>query len=319
MSPSKSLHQQYDKVCKETSIFDSKYEVEIPKVDENCLLLGRVLGRGGFSAVSEIRSILLPQNETSDAKLQFMAKNCIRDGDARYAFKKLTLDKTDINTYEGGLLDLALESKFLAVIDHPHIIKLRACSLANPIDDNFFVILDRLYNTLEKEIFLWKKQKNDNSLLKLFDRKGKRQKKFLVKRLTVAYGITSAMSLLHERRIIYRDLAADNIGFDVRGEVKIFDFGLAKELNPSLQLQDGNYKLTGFTGSLRYMAPEVVNSIPYNLSADVFSFGVILWVITSCSIPYQGWTVKMYKEKVAGKGLRPTINESWRKEISNLI
>jgi len=113
--------------------------------------------------------------------------------------------------------------------------------------------------------------------------------------------------------------AADNIGFDVRGEVKIFDFGLAKELNPSLQLQDGNYKLTGFTGSLRYMAPEVVNSIPYNLSADVFSFGVILWVITSCSIPYQGWTVKMYKEKVAGKGLRPTINESWRKEISNLI
>lgn len=57
-------------------------------------------------------------------------------------------------------------------------------------------------------------------------------------------------------RIIYRDLKPENIGFDVRGDVKIFDFGLAREVNEKDQLDDGTYKLTGDTGSLRYMAPE---------------------------------------------------------------
>ena len=53
--------------------------------------------------------------------------------------------------------------------------------------------------------------------------------------------------------IVYRDLKPDNIGFDVRGDVKIFDFGLAKEFNPANVLDDGTYKLTGDTGSPRYM------------------------------------------------------------------
>jgi serine/threonine protein kinase len=39
-------------------------------------------------------------------------------------------------------------------------------------------------------------------------------------------------------------------------DVKIFDFGLAKELDPNRMLEDGTYNLTGDTGSLRYMAPE---------------------------------------------------------------
>jgi serine/threonine protein kinase len=55
--------------------------------------------------------------------------------------------------------------------------------------------------------------------------------------------------------VIYRDLKPDNVGFDVRGDVKIFDFGLAKELDPNKRLDDGTYKLTSDTGSLRYMAP----------------------------------------------------------------
>ena len=56
--------------------------------------------------------------------------------------------------------------------------------------------------------------------------------------------------------IVYRDVKPDNIGFDVRGDVKIFDFGLAKEINRSKVLGDGTYQMTGDTGSPRYMAPE---------------------------------------------------------------
>ena len=57
--------------------------------------------------------------------------------------------------------------------------------------------------------------------------------------------------------IAFEILKPDNIGFDVRGDIKIFDFGLAKELHPDDKMENGLYNLTGDTGSPRYMAPEV--------------------------------------------------------------
>jgi hypothetical protein len=52
-----------------------------------------------------------------------------------------------------------------------------------------------------------------------------------------------------------------NIGFDVRGDVKVFDFGLCKDLDPRLKAKDGayGYRLTGRAGSLPYSkcAPSV--------------------------------------------------------------
>lgn len=48
--------------------------------------------------------------------------------------------------------------------------------------------------------------------------------------------------------IVYRDLKPDNIGFDVRGDVKLFDFGLAKEMRPEDLVSDDLYDMSGNTG-----------------------------------------------------------------------
>ena len=48
----------------------------------------------------------------------------------------------------------------------------------------------------------------------------------------------------------------DNIGFSADGTLKLFDFGLAKEEKPGEADEEGAYKMTGQTGSRRYMAPE---------------------------------------------------------------
>lgn len=74
--------------------------------------------------------------------------------------------------------------------------------------------------------------------------------------------------------VIYRDLKPSNIGFDVRDDAKLFDFGLAIEFQPEA-VENGNYKLTGMTGTMRYMAPEVALSHSYTEKADVFSFGIM--------------------------------------------
>lgn len=261
-------------------------------------------------------------NDECESRLH-MANNYLRDGDARYAIKKLRKDIDQEDTIK-GIYDLALEAKFLAVIDHPHIIKIRAIATTDYLNRDFFVILDRLYNTLEKEIEIWGQQKRKTSgVCKIFDLKGKKKKNLMIEKCNVSYDIAAAVGHLHKNAIIYRDLSPDNIGFDVRGEVKIFDFGLAKELLPTSKQEDGNYKLTGYTGSLRYMAPEVVLCKPYNESADVFSFGILLWQIISCVTPYQGFSVKMYESLVVEKGFRPDDPkakiDSWPKELKKLM
>lgn len=52
--------------------------------------------------------------------------------------------------------------------------------------------------------------------------------------------------------IIYRDLKPENIGFDVYGNAKLFDFGLAKELRVEDQVDKDQYKASGRTGTRRY-------------------------------------------------------------------
>lgn len=119
--------------------------------------------------------------------------------------------------------------------------------------------------------------------------------------------------------IIYRDLKPDNIGFDVRGDVKIFDFGLAKEVNPDNCLNDGTYKLTADTGSLRYMAPEVSLGKPYNDTVDTFSFAILSWQMFAMETPYEGFSVKLFEKSVIKGGARPKIDEKWGENICGFL
>ena len=118
--------------------------------------------------------------------------------------------------------------------------------------------------------------------------------------------------------IVYRDLKPDNIGFDIRGDLKIFDFGLARQL-PDEKLDNGVYKMTGDTGSPRYMAPEVALGHPYNETADVYSFGILLHQICSLETPFEGFTMKMFDKMVVRGGCRPKCDPKWPPRIQSLI
>ncbi|XP_021809749.1 serine/threonine-protein kinase STY8-like [Prunus avium] len=67
---------------------------------------------------------------------------------------------------------------------------------------------------------------------------------------------------------------------NVDGRVKIADFGVAR-------LEASNLaEMTGYTGTPGYMAPEVLESKPYNRKCDVYSFGIFLWEMYCCDMPY---------------------------------
>ena len=101
--------------------------------------------------------------------------------------------------------------------------------------------------------------------------------------------------------------------------VKIFDFGLAAEVIPSQVDNNGTYKLTGFTGSPLYMAPEVAKSLPYNLKADVYSFGILFWQIMALKKPFPKLTMKTLEEFVVNGGRRPDLEEDWSRNVKELM
>lgn len=93
------------------------------------------------------------------------------------------------------------------------------------------------------------------------------------------------MDYLHAKQIIHRDLKSNNIFLHDDLTVKIGDFGLATVKT----LWDGNEKVRQPTGSILWMAPEVVRmeeSDPYSFYCDVYSFGVVIYELITGQLPY---------------------------------
>ena len=95
--------------------------------------------------------------------------------------------------------------------------------------------------------------------------------------------LINVIKFLHSCKppVIYRDLKPENIMIDKFYNVKLTDFGLSRfmpETEP--------YMMTGTTGTIRYMAPEVYFGQYYDLSADVYSLGLIIYYVFSGSRPF---------------------------------
>ena len=135
----------------------------------------------------------------------------------------------------------------------------------------------------------------------------------------VAQDIASALRHLHKLEIVFRDLKPDNVGFDFGGRVKLFDFGLAKELDPKQKTDNGMYKMSGGTGSRRFMAPEVALSEPYNLSADVYSYSILLWELLSLDKAFGWLSPEEHRERCVKKNERLELRKSWSDTIKKVL
>lgn len=357
----KAATTEAERLSKTSSIISLDDYQSLSRYNFEEIEIGVLLGQGGFSDVFEVNSIkLLPKVngkeigesrelieqsngvvELSHNSRTYMSQNFRRgpNNDARYAIKYLSKESFgDETELRKGAIDLTIESLFLASLHHPNIIKIRGfCEdgihsfFTCPI--GYFTIMDRLYETLDQRIHnTWtssvKQLKKKMSLKEKLAEKAKKEfpnslYKLLAERLFVAHNIASAIFYLHENNIIYRDLKPDNVGFDVRGNVKLFDFGLVKEITPRMieQQQRENpgcddpsmcfYKLSGDTGTRRYMAPEIAKYMPYNFLVDAYSFGILLWEIITLQKPFDKLDANAHSERVVYGNERPKLNLLW--------
>jgi serine/threonine protein kinase len=224
---------------------------------------------------------------------------------------------------------------------------------------DFFLIEDRLVGTLTEKVYDWKVVKRSIFVEPLFFRGGGgggggvkpsdvKKKALWEERLMVANGVASALAYLHSQKIIYRDLKPDNVGFDRQGTCKLFDFGLARRLpndpynnnnNNSknkkqqqkttmmMNMMNDTYVMSGKTGNMLLMAPEVWHQQPYNEKADVYSFAMLLWMILALDLlPYRrellGSDTTVFTKRVMtiqGQGERPLIPKKWPKYLQLLL
>mmetsp|Transcript_6985 Transcript_6985/g.13798 ORF Transcript_6985/g.13798 Transcript_6985/m.13798 type:complete len:302 (+) Transcript_6985:344-1249(+) len=218
------------------------------------------------------------------------------------------------------MVDLVVETRILFQLQqHPNIIKVRAVSRGNPLRANYFIVLDRLTETLKDRMIKWKAKlrKSGPKLLRPFRRRDTSADGALWKeRLTNAYELTSALEHMHKERVIHRDLKPENIGYDLRGDIKIFDFGLSRQISST----ENVHHLSMMTGSLRYMSPEVAKGEPYNQRCDVYSFTVLLWQMLALKRPYDRYpSLDHLIERVFERNERPKISSKWPQSIQELL
>jgi len=140
-----------------------------PVFTESEIRIGNFLGRGSTGQVNQVCGFRIEKEaigdriDTSSGKelrREFIVNHCYRDsGDARYAIKSIRKESIrDPKVLMQGMADLNLETRFLSHFTanpHPNLIKLRAIASGDRFSPNFFIILDRLYDTLEVRLDKW--------------------------------------------------------------------------------------------------------------------------------------------------------------------
>ncbi len=181
------------------------------------------------------------------------------------------------------------EAQVLSRLNHPNI-----CQVYDHIegDENDYLILELVEGESLREVI----------------RRGVSRKTALA----IAEQLAEVLTLTHARGIVHRDLKPDNVMLTTAGEVKVLDFGLAREerepaasrrhtvahskesVSPSTAIESAVETVLGtVVGTVGYMSPEQARGEPASPPSDIYSLGLLVQEILTGRAPYErGSTVR---------------------------
>ncbi|XP_065216053.1 serine/threonine-protein kinase SIK3 homolog isoform X2 [Planococcus citri] len=179
------------------------------------------------------------------------------------------IDKTQLD--EETLKKIFREIQIMTQLRHPHIIK--------------------LYQVMEtdKMIYLVTEYASGGEIFDYLVNNGPMKEEEACR---VFQQIVSAVQYCHSMNIVHRDLKAENLLLDSNNDIKLADFGFS---NTFVEGQP----LSTWCGSPAYAAPELFEGQEYDgPKADIWSLGVVLYVLVSGSLPFDGTTLQTLRSRV---------------------
>ncbi|MEQ1832592.1 MAG: serine/threonine-protein kinase [Candidatus Eisenbacteria bacterium] len=156
----------------------------------------------------------------------------------------------------------AAEAAQLAKMDHANIVRVRQ---SGPLEEQFFIEMEYVEGW---DLSAWLKAQ------------GAVPYEVVVAMLQrIAAGLEHA----HARFVIHRDVKPGNIILTPGGEVKVLDFGLAREMDASGSSTPGT-----LVGTVAYMSPEQVDGVEATESFDIYALGVVAYQLLAGRLPFEG-------------------------------
>ncbi|KAL0281085.1 UNVERIFIED_CONTAM: hypothetical protein PYX00_002182 [Menopon gallinae] len=198
------------------------------------------------------------------------------------------IDKTKLN--EDNLKKIFREVQIMMQLRHPHII--------------------RLYQVMETEkmIYLVTEYASGGEIFDYLVANGRMSED---EARRIFHQIVAAVSYCHRKNIVHRDLKAENLLLDPNMNIKLADFGFSNHFTEGKMLST-------WCGSPPYAAPELFEGKEYDgPKADIWSLGVVLYVLVCGALPFDGKTLHTLRYRVISGKFR--IPYFMSEECENLI
>lgn len=210
----------------------------------------------------------------------FLASS-VADSDFKVAIKVIPKKKI-----EGEIEQLMDEINILKSLDHPNIIKYYETYENNKY---FYIVMEYWAGGELFEVIAKKAQKegcfNESEAADMMTK------------------LLKAINHCHSEGIAHRDIKPENIMITEDGDLKLIDFGLSKQVKDK--------KMKTIVGTPYYIAPEVLKG-KYGVKCDIWSLGVIMYILLSGYLPFGGDNAKDVFQKVQN-GIYSFDQKEWKK------
>ena len=129
--------------------------------------------------------------------------------------------------------------------------------------------------------------------------------------------VCEAVGYIHQHGILHRDIKSQNVKLNSGGEVKLLDFGIAKDSSN----QHGLTQTGGVIGTPHYLAPEQLDGRPASPQTDIWALGVLLYEMLTGDLPFQGETLGSLVLQItqANFAAPEQINPAVPREVSGIV
>lgn len=212
------------------------------------------------------------------------------------AIKTMLLEGLSGSEYEEYKKRFQREAQAAGILSHPNIVTVHDFGEDNGV---LYLAMEFLKGMSLQDLLAHGKALPIEGIIRLYDQ------------------VCSALDQAHAHQIVHRDMKPANIMILENGTVKVTDFGIARLLSAGT----GMTRVGQVVGTPSYMSPEQVRGLPVDGRSDIFSLGVILYLLLTGKKPFDGPSLTTVIYKIVNEEPAPlsSIDPAAHPNLSSIV